>query len=719
MAGNKDKIQLPTNTTDISTLVRYLKGIKAAEPLNNNTAQSVYQAVKATGRKQSSYTAKVAEAGGKIPARDTHTTGTLATYGLIRYVDNNRPANFVVSDLGCELIALYDDTGKPITNEAGVQLHSNGKYTVMLLRVFSAWHETGKGRNIHPGKIMLQLMSDPDLDYYITEHDVAYFTSNSEFMFDSQYEEIKKSILEFRSKYDGVYGLTSKPCKAEIFMPTFVRNWGIFEKKEIFDISSDDANPGRFVLTLKSAGNTTEDEMDITDEDEENSNDNISDDESTTVDSTGDTDPEGLGKSIDPEKLYKNLTHYVLATGSDVYCDMVFRSDGNFDWIYVARNELNKTESSSYEEDNEQVDEVDLESIRLSTGCNVLLYGVPGSGKSWTIEHEYCKPGTVVERLVFHPDYTNADFIGQILPVVDPVDKMVTYEFTPGPFTNILKEAYNDPSKPYVLIIEEINRGNAPSIFGDVFQLLDRTVETKIMDGISYPKGTSEYGITNENIAKIVYGNGKHKVRIPANLSILGTMNTSDQNVFTLDTAFQRRWNMRLIENNFNNVRNSLANAEILDTNITWQRFCETVNTIIIGNRVKMASAEDKRLGVYFVHERDLSFDSRALPTESFMNTYDELNDLVHQELIGTLNANQKARLEEMRIAILHNRLFPEKVIKYLWDDAFKFNPEAIFDTENMDSLEKVIRTFVYSKGVDRFKIFKQNVRDALYPAQQ
>ena len=212
MAGNKDKIQLPTNTTDISTLVRYLKGIKIAEPLNNNTAQSVYQAVKATGRKQSSYTAKVAESGGKIPARDTHTTGTLATYGLIRYVDNNRPANFVVSDLGCELIALYDDAGKPITNEAGVQLHSNGKYTVMLLRVFSAWHETGKGRNIHPGKIMLQLMSDPDLDYYITEHDVAFFTSNSEFMFDSQYEEIKKSILEFRSKYDGVYGLTSSKC---------------------------------------------------------------------------------------------------------------------------------------------------------------------------------------------------------------------------------------------------------------------------------------------------------------------------------------------------------------------------------------------------------------------------------------------------------------------------------------------------------------------------
>jgi len=64
----------------------------------------------------------------------------------------------------------------------------------------------------------------------------------------------------------------------------------------------------------------------------------------------------------------------------------------------------------------------------------------------------------------------------------------------------------------------------------------------------------------------------------------------------------------------------------------------------------------------------------------------------------------------------MHNRMFPEKVIKYLWDDAFKFNPEALFDTENMESLEQVIRTFVYSMGRERFKIFKPTVRASLYP---
>lgn len=109
------------------------------------------------------------------------------------------------------------------------------------------------------------------------------------------------------------------------------------------------------------------------------------------------------------------------------------------------------------------------EGKRIEGGVNVLLYGVPGSGKSWTIEHEYCKPGSVVERLVFHPDYTYSDFIGQILPAVDE-DGQVSYKFTPGPFTNILREAYNHPGTEYILIIEEINRGNAPAIFGEVWQ---------------------------------------------------------------------------------------------------------------------------------------------------------------------------------------------------------------------------------------------------------
>ena len=348
-----------------------------------------------------------------------------------------------------------------------------------------------------------------------------------------------------------------------------------------------------------------------------------------------------------------------------------------------------------------------IEEDRITSGCNVLLYGVPGSGKSWTIEHEYCKKETNVERLVFHPDYTYSDFIGQILPNVDD-DGQVSYKFTSGPFTNILADAYRNPEKEYILIIEEINRGNAPAIFGEVFQLLDRKTEIRDFDDDGYPVGTSEYGITNANIAKIVYGDPKHKVRIPSNLSILGTMNTSDQNVFTLDTAFQRRWEMRLIENNFEHVDRNLADAVILDTGITWEVFCTQINNIIVGNNARMTSAEDKRLGAYFVHLRDLRYD------QEMGNLSDGVYDnLIRKEEDISITEAEKERLDTIRNAMKQNRKFPEKVIKYLWDDAFKFNREVVFETSQFQSLEQVIRTFMYAEKMDRFAMFKENVRAA------
>ena len=351
---------------------------------------------------------------------------------------------------------------------------------------------------------------------------------------------------------------------------------------------------------------------------------------------------------------------------------------------------------------------IDLDkAARIDNGTNVLLYGVPGSGKSWTIEHEYCKKGTNVERLVFHPDYTYSDFIGQILPNVAE-DGQVSYKFTAGPFTNILADAYQNPDKEYILIIEEINRGNAPAIFGEVFQLLDRKTEIREVDDDGYPIGTSEYGITNANIAAIVYGDAKHKVRIPSNLSIIGTMNTSDQNVFTLDTAFQRRWEMRLIENNFEHVDRRLADAKILDTGITWEVFCTQIKKIIVGNNARMTSAEDKRLGAYFVHLRDLAYNP------SMGNLSDgEYDALRTKEQNKTITDAERDRLAEIRAAMKQNRKFPEKVIKYLWDDAFKFNREIVFETTTYQSLEQVIRTFMYAEKLDRLAMFKDNVRNA------
>lgn len=317
------------------------------------------------------------------------------------------------------------------------------------------------------------------------------------------------------------------------------------------------------------------------------------------------------------------------------------------------------------------------ESLRVSTGENILLYGVPGAGKSWIIEHEYCGDDACMERLVFHPDYLYSDFVGQIRPAEE--NGKIRYPFQPGPFTKILRRAYEDPARSFFLVIEEINRGNAPAIFGEIFQLLDRRTE----DGGGYKKCTSEYAITAPDIAAEVYGDAGRKVRIPANLSIIGTMNTSDQNVFTLDTAFQRRWIMRMVPNSFEGHR--YADVRILDTDVSWRQFCQAVNGEIL-RRDNISSAEDKRMGAYFVAQDDLCLETAP----------DGAGEL------------------ERRRAERHNARFAEKVLKYLWDDAFRFSHGDAFDTQRYRSLEEVVEGFMSAIGNERFRVCSEGLRRAI-----
>jgi hypothetical protein len=283
---------------------------------------------------------------------------------------------------------------------------------------------------------------------------------------------------------------------------------------------------------------------------------------------------------------------------------------------------------------------------RITGGENILLYGVPGVGKSYTIQHNYCDDPDRMERVVFHPDYTYSDFVGQILPKV--VDGQLKYVFTPGPFTKLLGKAWDHPDKKYYLVIEEINRGNAPAIFGEIFQLLDR----KDADSHKYRPGEygeSEYGITNFEVASEVFGDESQEIRIPSNMWILATMNTADQNVFTLDTAFQRRWNMQHIKNDV--MKASHAFARIEGSAIEWGAFATVINDMVAEAGTELASSEDKRLGAYFVKANELGVNK-----------------------------------------------FPEKVLKYLWDDAFKMDKEAVFD-EHFKVLELLIETYEQSQS--------------------
>lgn len=331
----------------------------------------------------------------------------------------------------------------------------------------------------------------------------------------------------------------------------------------------------------------------------------------------------------------------------------------------------------------------------------IIFYGVPGSGKSHEIKHkleeEYKIPeekqDVFVERTVFHPEYTNADFIGQIMPKL--VQGKTDFVFKPGPFTSILKKALCDSQNRYVLIIEEINRGNAAAIFGELFQLLDRiddaskkTSHEKELN--TYGKGWSEYFVMNSEInnyirdsddtfdGKALNLNGIHfsantGIRLPPNLSILATMNTSDQNVFTLDNAFQRRWDMKLIENVFGdteeeiNQRNAFVDSA---KQITWEKFQTAINIKIgkMSEDAGLSSMEDKRLGCWFVKAEKT--------TEKDKDGKD--------------------------IYIIRNKLFAEKVLKYLWDDAFKFCREKVFN--GYTNLESLTCDF---KGEKEFAVFK------------
>ena len=325
----------------------------------------------------------------------------------------------------------------------------------------------------------------------------------------------------------------------------------------------------------------------------------------------------------------------------------------------------------------------------------IIYYGVPGSGKSHKIDEETKNvPEEQKMRVVFHPEYTNADFVGQILP--SNADGTISYKFKPGPFTKILRRAYLNPSKKYYLIIEEINRGNAAAIFGDVFQLLDRITDGKgeASGGYSYGNGWSRYSIENEfinwYIRENLYADINHKlqneddgiakksadesqkaieigelhfsaltgIRLPPNLSLFATMNTSDQNVFTLDNAFQRRWDMKLVENECTDEKQMNATITVNDQKITWKNFQTQINAVIgeKSNEGGLSSMEDKRLGSWFV----------------------------------------KAENGEIKTSV-----FADKVLKYLWDDAFKFYHQEIFNG-GIKNFEELHRRF-FAEGFSVF----------------
>ncbi|MEZ8029988.1 AAA family ATPase [Enterovibrio norvegicus] len=232
-------------------------------------------------------------------------------------------------------------------------------------------------------------------------------------------------------------------------------------------------------------------------------------------------------------------------------------------------------------------------------GKNEIYYGAPGTGKSHAIDGLTAHAEKVVT--VFHPDTQHSDFVGALKPTMDAGN--ITYQFRPGPFTKALIEALNHPESPVYLVIEEINRAPAAAVFGELFQLLDRK------------DGASKYKIDAADPDMLAYINSAlstgvspiSKLTIPANLSLLATMNSSDQAVMPLDTAFKRRWSFRYMKIDFENQDVSDQQFTVMTREglykISWRNFAEKVINHLLK---ELRIPEDRLLGPFFLSANEL-----------------------------------------------------------------------------------------------------------------
>lgn len=190
-------------------------------------------------------------------------------------------------------------------------------------------------------------------------------------------------------------------------------------------------------------------------------------------------------------------------------------------------------------------------------------------------------------RTTFHPDYDYATFVGCYKPVKND-DGMLDYRFIPQVFTNAYVSALRHPEDPTYLIIEEINRGNCAQIFGDLFQLLDRT------------NGTSDYEIKPDaELAKYLASAGvpSQSLKLPGNLHIYATMNTSDQSLFPMDSAFKRRWAMEYKPIDYKHGKAMKFAITIAGKEYPWIGFLQMVNEMILN----ATDSEDKQMGEFFI----------------------------------------------------------------------------------------------------------------------
>ena len=366
----------------------------------------------------------------------------------------------------------------------------------------------------------------------------------------------------------------------------------------------------------------------------------------------------------------------------------------------------NNVESAPKEEDTDNDDkQLPLQQI---------TYGAPGTGKSHGIKKETA--GKSVIRTTFHPDSDYSTFVGaykptsvevpvmtiigkEQIPVVNAnPEKKIVYEFVPQAFLKAYTGAWKNQDEPFFLIIEEINRGNCAQIFGDLFQLLDRNDETGLSD---YPISPDEdiqkflltdkkYGfaaLTDAQKAAIpIEVQSGELMILPKNLHIWATMNTSDQSLFPIDSAFKRRWDWQYMPISDGKKGWQIAvNGKCYD----WWQFLQKMNDKIGST----TNSEDKKLGYFFCKAKNGIIDAETFVgkvvfyiwNDVFKDFAEEAGDLF-KDIEGiltfnkfyTIGVDRKAKVVEEKVERLLQNLGVDEIGEY--DNV---GEEVIDDTES------------------------------------
>ena len=302
-------------------------------------------------------------------------------------------------------------------------------------------------------------------------------------------------------------------------------------------------------------------------------------------------------------------------TGIQYHLHIKKGEDGIFD-VWITNN------TQAYNDNIEDcINYIDKKEKYNPAQLQQIFYGAPGTGKSHSVKTEteaWEERGRVV-RTTFHPDSDYSTFVGAYKPTTESVqrydiynkpmtrdgvpvmEQIITYEFVGQAFLHAYIDAWKNREEPEFLIIEEINRGNCAQIFGDLFQLLDRGDDGYSEYAIKADKDLQKHlskafkEVEIEDFPNVKAGK---ELLLPNNLYIRATMNTSDQSLFPIDSAFKRRWDWK-----YRPISNAQLGWKIEADGMLydWWEFLERINHEIGAT----TNSEDKKLGYFFCKAKE------------------------------------------------------------------------------------------------------------------